>query len=135
MDEVQVHVIHIQALQRGGDALFHTLVPWVVELGGDPDLFARHARVLDALADFVLVAISERSVNVPVAGLQGGADGLPNFVGLGLPGSEADSGDFVALGELSVGFAEPRKPLGAYRVELEGLLRPLEIGGHLVLIC
>jgi hypothetical protein len=42
------------------------VVPCVVELGGDPDLFARDTRVLDSLAYFVLVAVCEGSVDVTI---------------------------------------------------------------------
>jgi hypothetical protein len=41
-------------------------VPRVVELGGDPDLFTRNARVLDTLADLCFVAICEGAIPLSV---------------------------------------------------------------------
>ena len=57
MHKVEVDVVHLQALQRAGDALFDNMVPRVVELGGDPDLIARHPRVFDSQANFMLVSV------------------------------------------------------------------------------
>ena len=82
MDEVEVDIFHIEGLERRANALFHALVPWVVELGGDPDLLTWHTRVLDTLSDLVLVAVSKSSVDVPVAGLQCGGDGFADLIGL-----------------------------------------------------
>jgi hypothetical protein len=127
--EVEVDVVDAEALEGGLDALFDALVPWVVELGCDPDLLAGDARVFDALADFVLVAVGESSVDVavypisvgskymytlvllPVASLQGGGNSLTDLVGLRLPCSQADGGDLCAS------------------VEREVLLCPV-LGGH-----
>lgn len=106
--EVQVNVVDAERLQRAGDALFDALVPWVVELGRQPDLLAGHARGLDARADLVLVAVCQGRVNVPVAGGKGGLNGgLARAVLGGLPRAEADGGHLVARGEgvgLAVGF-------------------------------
>ena len=44
--------------------------------------------------------VAERSVNVPVARLEGVGDSLPDLSGLGLPCAEADSGDGGASVEL-----------------------------------
>ena len=59
MDQVQVNVSQAPGLVL---LLSHTqgMLPPVVgvpELGGDEDVLARHAAILDALADFVLVTI------------------------------------------------------------------------------
>lgn len=40
--QVQINIVHVQILERTVDALCDALVPWVVELGGDPDLLPRH---------------------------------------------------------------------------------------------
>jgi hypothetical protein len=47
--EVQVNVVYTERFERACDTLLDALVPWVVELGCDPDLFARDARVFDTL--------------------------------------------------------------------------------------
>lgn len=119
MDQVQVDIVHFEVLKGRGDALFNTLVPWVIKLRGHPDLdagqsvfrclkqpfrrdahlLARDTGVLDALADLMLIAIGKGSVNVPVAGVQSCLDGFANLVGLGLPGAETDSWDLSTLRE------------------------------------
>lgn len=64
MDEVEVDVFDTQAFQAGGDSLLDTLVPWVIELGGDPDLLTRNTGVLDAQTDFLLVSVGEGTVDM-----------------------------------------------------------------------
>jgi hypothetical protein len=95
--EVKVDVVNAEVLEGRGDALFHTLVPRVVKLGGDPNLLSRDAGVLDTLADLVLVAVCEGSVNVAVSSEESGLDGLANLVGLGLPRTQTNSGHLGAL--------------------------------------
>lgn len=68
MDQVQIHVVGAELLEALGQRLGHTLVPRVVELGGQPDLVARDPRCLDAIADFPLVAVTLGGVDVAVAG-------------------------------------------------------------------
>lgn len=75
-------------------------MPRVVELGSDPDLGAGDARVADGGADFGFVAVGEGGVDVAVAILEGEEDGVVDLVGGGLPGAEADGGDFGAGVEL-----------------------------------
>jgi hypothetical protein len=82
-------------------------VPRVVELSGDPDLLTGNTRILDSLADLMLVSVGQCGINVSVALLQRHLDSLPYFVGLRLPGTEAHRG------HLSPG------------VEGKGLLSPL----------
>jgi len=62
-------------------------VPWVIELGGDPDLLARYTRVLDALTNLLLVSICKSGINVPVAGLNSRFDSFANLARLALPRS------------------------------------------------
>jgi hypothetical protein len=57
-------------------------VPWVVKLGGDPDLLARDARVLDALTNLPLGAIRKSGVDVSVTGLERGLDGFADLTRL-----------------------------------------------------
>ena len=118
VNQVQINIVQPQALQARVDALRHALVPRVVELGGDPDLGARDARVADGGADLGLVAVGEGGVDVAVAGLEGGEDGVVDLVGGGLPGAEADDGDLGAR-------VEGR---GAPGGVLAGVLRGQEVG-------
>lgn len=61
--EVQINVIDAQGFQGGVNALLDTFVPWVVELGGDPDLFAGNPGVLDTKSDFGLVAVGKLDIH------------------------------------------------------------------------
>jgi hypothetical protein len=80
--EVQVNVVNAERLQRAFDTLFDALVPWVVELGGDPDLLTRNARVFNTLTNLFLVPVCKSCVDVAIAGLQSGLDSLANLTGL-----------------------------------------------------
>jgi hypothetical protein len=95
--EVKVDVVGLEVLQRRGDTLFDALVPGVVKLGGNPDLLTGDTRVLDTETDLSLVAVGEGSVDVTVASEESGLDSFANLVGLGLPGTETDSGNLSTL--------------------------------------
>lgn len=95
MDKVQVDVVDTKILEGGFNTLLHTVVPGVVKLGGEPDLLAGHARVLDTGTDLSLVAVSKGSVNVTVALQQGVLDGNPDLIGLGLPSTQTNGGDLI----------------------------------------
>lgn len=95
VDQVQIDVVDAQVLEGGVDSVLYTVVPGVVQLGGDPDLVAWHTRVLDAGADLGLVAVGQGRVDVSVALEQGILDSLADLIGLGLPGAEANGGDLV----------------------------------------
>lgn len=96
VDQVEVNVVHVQILQRGSNALLDTVVPWVVQLGGDPDLIAGHAGILDSSANLGLVAVGQSSVDVAVASEQSILDSHADFVGLRLPGSKANGRNLSA---------------------------------------
>jgi hypothetical protein len=59
--EIQINVVDLEIFERRCNALLDTLVPWVVELGRDPDLLTRDTRLLhecfDAVTNFVLVTV------------------------------------------------------------------------------
>lgn len=55
--EVQVYIVDTEVLERRSDSFLDSVVPGVVELGGEPNLRARNAAGFDALSDFSLVAI------------------------------------------------------------------------------
>ena len=97
MHQVEIDVVSLEVLERRGNALFDALVPWVVKLGGNPDLLTGNTGVLDTETDLSLVAVGKGSVDVTVASEESSLDGLANLVGLGLPGTETDSGDLSTL--------------------------------------
>ena len=84
-------------------------MPRVVELGGDPDLLSRNARVFDPLADLRLIAIRKSRINVSVSLAKSILDGFRDLVGLGLPCPQSEGGDLVARVE-SEGFSVQRSP-------------------------
>ena len=107
MHEVEVDVVGFEILQRRLDALLDPLVPWVIQLGGEPDLATRNARVDNALSDFGLISVRKRAeelvrgmkvragytrVDMSVAGLQSNFDSLTDLIGSGLPSSQANTG-------------------------------------------
>ncbi len=85
VNEVQVDIVGSEVGQAVGNGVADALVVRVVQLGGDPDLVARDARGLDALADFLFVAVGGGGVDVAVAGAQSSLDGPGDLIGLGLP--------------------------------------------------
>jgi hypothetical protein len=112
--EVQVNIVKHEIFQRRVNTLLHTLVPRVVELGGDPDFVPWHPGVLDSLANFMLIAICERAgallslgvpftflfklysrVDVAITSLQRNFDCFSNLVGLRLPRSETNTRHLV----------------------------------------
>jgi hypothetical protein len=106
VNQVEVDVIGAEILEGGFNALSDALVPGVVQFGGEPDLVARHAGVLDTSTDLSLVAVSQSSVNVAVTGEKGVPHGHADLIGLGLPCSKTNGGDLVTgvkgVGLLSV---------------------------------
>jgi hypothetical protein len=109
--EVQVNIVEHEIFQRRVNALLDTLVPWIVELGGDPDLASWNTGVLDSETNFMLIAICERPgvcvrlilflsrlysrVNVAITRLQRNFDSFSDLVGLRLPRPETDARHLV----------------------------------------
>lgn len=123
VDQVKVDIVQTEVLKRRFNALVDTVVPGVVELGGNPDLLTRNTGVTDTLTNLGLVAVCQSTitlsihapvyrrlsrymcnsrVDVAVAPQQSVLDGLADLVGLGLPGTQTDGGDLVTRFE-SVG--------------------------------
>lgn len=94
--EIQVHIVGPKVFQRFLDAFHHTMVPCVVQLGGQPDLAPRNSGFLDTFPHFCFVAIGKGGINVAVAYLKSMFDSFSDDIGWALPGSEADGGDLVA---------------------------------------
>jgi hypothetical protein len=123
--KVKINVVGLEVLERRGNALFNALVPWVVELGGDPDFLTRHTRVLDTETNLGLVAVGESSVNVTVASEESSLDGFADLVGLGLPCTETNSWDFGSLSNVSWSAFLVTLSSITYSVEGKGLFGPL----------
>ena len=82
----------------------------VPQLGGDEDVLTLQSwdiikGLLDALSDFLLVAVDLGKIEVAVSRLKSFIDGLADLTRLGLPGSKAQGGNGVASVELD-GFTE-----------------------------
>lgn len=59
MNQVEVDIINIEVLQRRINAVLHTVMPSVVELGRDPDFLAGDSRITNTLADLRLVTVCQ----------------------------------------------------------------------------
>src|SRR5712664_715903 len=73
VDQIEVDVAQpeaSQALVAGGQGGIEAVIA-VPQLRGDEDLLAWHSAVSDRPADILLVPVDHRSVDVPVARLQG----------------------------------------------------------------
>jgi hypothetical protein len=57
VNQVEVDVVELEILQRGGKPFPDTLVERVVKFGCDPYLLTGHARCLDAFTNLSLVAV------------------------------------------------------------------------------
>ena len=93
VDQDQVCVVQAQ----GREVVLHpghgVGVPFLVELGGDEQFFAREARFPNGLAHTRLVAIVLRGVDEPVADLESGQAHLLDLAVIERPGAETDRGD------------------------------------------
>lgn len=109
MHQEQIDILHPQVLQALLQPLPHPLVPGVVQLGRQPDLFPGDARRLDPLPDFLLVAIPKGRVNVAVSIPKSRLNRLSDLTGGGLPGSEADGWDGETWDVEGVPFAKSER--------------------------
>ena len=89
MHQIEINVIGTQGLQRAVNAVLDSVMPCIVELGGEPYLRARNARCLDTGSDFGLVAVGKSSVDMAISFPESDLDGLLDFVRLRLPCSES----------------------------------------------
>ncbi len=95
VNQVQVDIVGAEVLQALINRLADALVVGVVELGGEPDLVASNARVLDALAYFFLVTVRGGRVYVTVSSSKSRLNSLGNLVRLRLPRSQPNRGNLV----------------------------------------
>lgn len=93
MHQVQINIVQTQVLQGSLETLFDASVVRAPQLGSDEQILAlddtRINGLLDTLADLVLIAIAQSTVNVAVAHLNSVAHGTSNLARRGLPGTQA----------------------------------------------
>ena len=77
--QVQIDIFGVEVLERLVDPVGDTVMPRVVKLGDQEDVLARHAGVLDSLADLVLVTVGEGGIDVAIALLEGNLDCDPHL--------------------------------------------------------
>jgi hypothetical protein len=99
VDQEQVDVVRAQRLQRLVErpAGVVGFVRVVAQLAGHEDLAAVQAGPPDRLADLLLVAVPLGRVDVPVAGLQRGADRGLGVLRLDQEDAEAELRDLLAV--------------------------------------
>ena len=105
VDQVQVEVIHLQALQRLVDCLRRLVVAGVLhpQLAGDEQVAARDAAILDAGADRRFVLVRRGRIDQAVAGANGVDDGAGAFSRVGdLENTEAEYRHDEAVVECNV---------------------------------
>lgn len=102
VDQVEVEVVKLELGEGVVEGLLDVLgaVGVVPQLGGDEDVLALEAKVLQALVktlcDLLLVLVDLGQVKVAVARLQGLVDAHRDLAGLGLPGTVPESAVDVA---------------------------------------
>lgn len=106
MHKIQVDIISAQILQALLQSVRSARLVRIIQLGSEPDIRPSHARRLDARADFLLVLVGGGGVDVAIAMAEGGFNRGLDLVGLGLPCSQADGGDFGARVESMCSTAE-----------------------------
>lgn len=106
VDQVEVEVVKAKLVERGAEGVEGGLVAVVgiPELGADEDLLAGGASLLqpgaDGVAASLLVGVAGGRVDVAVASIEGGSDGILGLLAVGgLVDTEGDLGDFVAVVE------------------------------------
>ena len=85
MHQIEVDVVSLQRLQRRRNAFLNDMVPGVVEFCRNPDLISWDTRVLDTLADLMLVTIRKGGVNVAIASVESCFHSFSNFIWRRLP--------------------------------------------------
>ncbi len=91
--EIEIHIVYSQVFQRRINTFGDTVVPRVVQFGGQPDFFTWNAAVLDSLANFLFILVRQGSINVSVAPLERDLDCVSNIVGLDIVASVNRSED------------------------------------------
>jgi hypothetical protein len=71
----------------------------IVQLPRNEDVLARDTTVLDALANFGLIAVDSSTIDVAVAGFQSNLHSSLDFIRRSLPSTKAYSGDLIPIVE------------------------------------
>lgn len=110
VDQVEVEVVKAGLVEGVAESLEGGLVAVVgiPELGADEDLLSGGAGALQPGADgttaSLLVGVTGSRVDVTVAGVEGGGDGILSLLAVGgLVDTQGDLGDHVAIVELDAG--------------------------------
>ena len=98
MDEQQVHRRKPERLEAVIESAFELVEAIPVDFGGQKYVVALHAGRPNAFADFTLIAIVLRRVDVAVANLQGRLDGFDADRALQRHGAKADRRNLCAIG-------------------------------------
>ena len=99
MDQQQIDPWQLEPLQAFVDRTLEVARRQAVEPNfcGDEDILARNAGGAEAFADFALVAVVLRGVEMPVAEMQRRLDQLDAQIVLQRHGAEPDDRDFGAM--------------------------------------
>lgn len=144
MDKVEVEVLELELLEGVAESLEGSLVAVVSvpKLGSDENLGSGGVGLLEPLlqgtAASLLVGISGGGVNVTVAGVESGDDGVLSLLAVGsLVDTKSNLGDFVAVVEAD---GEARRVAGGgvsrvlasrhHLLHAELGLTGSELGGH-----
>ena len=102
MDQEQVDIVGAQRLQRLVErtSCFVGFMKAVVELARHEHVGAVDSGVADTLPDLALIAVHLRGVDVAIADVQRGPDGLGGVIGVDLVHAEAQLWDARAVVEL-----------------------------------
>lgn len=96
MHQVQVNIIHAQILQRLVQRRLNIFgcMLGIPQLASNEDLFARNARLADAISNLRLVAIDGCAVDVTIALFQSHLHGIFDLERLSLPCSKSHGRNF-----------------------------------------
>src|SRR5580692_4809477 len=99
MDQQQIDPRQLEPLEALVDRALEVAGRQAVEpdLCGDEDVLARHAGGAEAFADFALIAVVLRGIEMPVAEMQRRLDQLDAQIVLQRHGAEPDHRDFGAM--------------------------------------
>jgi hypothetical protein len=101
VNQEHVDIVETKSLERHVEVLLDSVMVSDPDLGGDKDVLSLHTLLhgsLDTKADGVLVSVVEGGVNVSVATLgESALDSTGNLLGGGLPGSQTDGRDGLAV--------------------------------------
>jgi len=129
VDQEQVDVIGAQCLQAVVERPARVVreVVRVAQLGGEEDLAAGHAGLGDRLADFLLVPVRLRGVDMPVADLQGGAHGRGGLARRDQEHPETELRDHPAVVQHDCGYVGHGgcSLLGRYVIEHDHAIGPV----------